>query len=158
MSADVAQILQVYASIGEQVMKDALDQVSATNKTVMSVRSEVISSETKDSLKIYARKYVELLEKGRGPTSKNPSPEMIQLLTEYAQARGMEKPESAAWAMAKKMNKEGDRTFRRGGRIVYSAELNKFVEELKAECTKVFKGSFLREVKNTWQQQSSNAQ
>lgn len=154
MSAEVSQILQAYASIGEQVVKDALDKVSATNKTVMSVRSEVISDDTKDSLKIYARKYVELLESGRRPTSKNPSPEMIQLLTEYAKARGMNKPESAAWGIAKKINKEGDKTYRAGGRVVYSDELNKFVEELKAEASKVFKGSFLREVKNTWQQQS----
>lgn len=150
MSAEITKLLTVYGSIGEQVLKDALDKVSATHKTVNSVRSQVVSTAQVDSLQLLAREFTELLEKGRGPTSKGPSPEMIEFLTDYAQARGMEDPKSAAWGMAKKMNKEGDRTFKAGGRDVYTNVLNKFVEELTAECSRVFAGVYLREVKQAF--------
>jgi hypothetical protein len=150
MSANIEEILQVYGSIGEQVLKDALDKVSATHKTIQSIRSEVVSTETKDILRFIGREYIQLLEIGRKPTTKGPSPEMIEMLTDYARARGFDKPESAAWAIAKTINKEGDRTFRMGGRDVYSSELNKFVEELKKECSKSFAGFYLSSVKNTF--------
>jgi len=150
MSANITQILQVYASIGEQVLRDALDKVSATHKTINSIRSEVTSTATEDRLQFIGRKYIEALETGRKPTSKGPSPEMIELLTEYAQARGMDNPKSAAWAIAKTINRDGDKTFRIGGRDVYSSELNKFVEELKGEISKTFAGFYLKEIKQAY--------
>lgn len=150
MSANITQILEVYGSIGEQLLKDAIDQVSATHRTVQSIRHEVISTETTDQLQFIGRKYIQGLETGIRPTDRGPSSEMIEMLTEYARARGMEKPESAAWAMAKTIQKKGDRTFRIGGRDVYSSELNKFVEELKEEIKKTFVGNYLTEIKHTF--------
>lgn len=146
----MVQVLKVYGSIGEQVLKDALDKVSATHKTVESVRSEVTETESTTSLKLFAREFVSLLEKGRKPTSKNPSPDMIQFLTDYARARGMEDPESAAWAIAKTINKEGDKTHRAGGRDVYSKELNKFVQEVIEAVTKEFKGFYISQIKQAF--------
>lgn len=150
MSANITQVLEVYGSIGEQLLKDALDQISATHRTVESIRHEVISTETSDTLQFIGRKYIQAVETGIRPTDKGPSSEMIELLTEYARARGMDKPESAAWAMAKTIQAKGDRTFRIGGRDVYSTELNKFVEELKEEIKKTFVGSYLTEIKQTF--------
>lgn len=150
MSANITQVLEVYGSIGEQLLKDAIDQVSATHRTVQSIRYEVTSTDTTDRLTFIGRKYIEGLETGIKPTTKGPSSEMIELLTEYAQARGMENPKSAAWAMAKTIQKKGDRTFRIGGRDVYSSELNKFVEELKEEVKKTFKGNYLSEIRQAF--------
>lgn len=150
MSADIAQILDIYGSIGEQLLKDAIDKVSATHRTVQSIRHEVTSSDTWDRLQFIGRKYIQALETGIKPSGKNPSPDMIEFLTEYAQARGMEDPKSAAWAIAKTILNKGDRTFRIGGRDVYSAELNKFVEELKAEITKTFVGNYVSEIKQAF--------
>lgn len=150
MSASIEQILQVYGSIGEQLLKDAVDQVSATHRTVESIRHEVTSGDTWDRLQFIGRKYIQGLETGIRPTDKGPSSEMIELLTEYARARGMENPTSAAWAIAKTIQKQGDRTFRVGGRDVYSSELNKFVEELKAEITKTFVGNYVTEIKQAF--------
>ena len=150
MSANITSVLTVYGSIGEQVLKDALDKVSATHKTVNSVRSEVTSTEKSDRLQLLAREFTELLETGRKPTSKGPSSEMIEFLTDYANARGMDNPKSAAWAIAKTINKEGDKTFRAGGRDVYTNVLNKFVEELKVECVKTFVGSTVNEIKQAF--------
>lgn len=141
MSADVAKMLDAYGTLGVLRIQQALESVNATGKTIKSVTHAVESDDTSDTLHIYARQWIELLEKGRGPTSKNPSPDMIRLLTEYAKARGMDKPESAAWAMAKSMNKKGDKTYQQGGRIVYSQVVAKLVEELKGAVKKeVFKG------------------
>lgn len=148
--ANMVQVLTVYGSIGEQVLKDSLDSVSATHKTVNSVRSEVTETEDTTKLQIFAREFVSLLESGRGPTDKNPSPDMIQFLTEYAQARGMEDPKKAAWAIAKTINKQGDKTHRSGGRDVYSAEMNKFVEEVIIAIQKEFVGFYVSEIKQTF--------
>lgn len=150
MSANITQVLEVYGSIGAQLLKDAIDQVSATHRTVESIRYEVLSTDTSDTLQFIGRKYIQALETGIRPTDKGPSSEMIELLTEYARARGMEDPKSAAWAMAKTIQKQGDRTFRIGGRDVYSSELNKFVEDLKKEVTKTFSGTYLQEIKRTF--------
>lgn len=147
---NIAQVLTVYGSIGGQVLKDSLDQISATNKTVQSVRSEVTETETTTRLQLFAREFTSLLEKGRRPTSKNPSPDMIKLLTEYAQARGMSDPESAAWAIAKTINKEGDKTHRQGGRDVYSKELDKFVKEVIDAIQKEFVGFYVNEIKQAF--------
>lgn len=127
---NITSILDKYGVIGVEVLKQAIQTVEATSKTANSIRYETESTDTKDRLLLIGRAYFELIEKGRRPTTKGPSPEMIDMLTDYAKARGMQKPESAAWAIAKTINKEGDKTYRSGGRIVYSDELSKFVDEL----------------------------
>lgn len=148
--SNMVQVLTVMGSIGEQTLKEALDKVSATHQTVNSVSSEVTETDYTVSLKLFARKYVGLLQTGRKPTTKNPSPEMIELLTEYAKARGMSKPESAAWAIAKTINKQGDKIFRSGGRDVYSTELDKFVEEVTQSVMKELSDFYVRELVNTF--------
>jgi hypothetical protein len=123
--ADLSDILQQQAEKGVQVFRDALRKVRASGRTDQSVRAEVSDK----GFKILSREFTDLLESGRRPTKKGPSPEMIERLTEYAQIRGMDKPESAAWGIAKKINKEGDRTFKKGGRDVYTKALDKFVDD-----------------------------
>lgn len=146
----MVQVLTVYGAIGEQVLKDAVDKVSATHKTIESIRSEITDTEKSTRLQLIAREWFSLIEKGRGPTSKGPSHEMIEFLTDYAQARGMSKPENAAWAIAKTINKKGDKTHRAGGRIVYSDELIKFVDEVIKAITNEFKGFYINEIKNAF--------
>jgi len=146
MSANLTDTLKAYGVIGVEVLRNAINQVEATGKTAQSIRFEVESSDTKDRLMLIGRAFFELIEKGRRPTDKGPSPEMISLLTDYARARGMDKPESAAWAIAKTINKEGDKTYRSGGRIVYSEDLSKFVEELIGVISKQVSKGYLTSV------------
>lgn len=150
MSANVQEILQAYGPIGVEVLKQAIASVEASGKTTQSIRFEVESTEKKDRLLLIGRAYFELIEKGIRPSGKNPSPDMIKFLTEYATARGMDKPESAAWGIAKTILKEGDKTYRSGGRLVYSPELIKFVEEVKAVIVKEFKRGYLLEIKGAF--------
>lgn len=151
MFAEVSNVLAQYGPIGVDVLRNAIAQVEATGKTSQSIRYEV----SEDRLLLIGRAYFSLIEKGRKPTAKGPSREMIDFLTEYAKARGMDKPESAAWGIAKTINKEGDKTFRAGGRLVYSPELDKFVDELKSAIARAFAGAYTVEVKKYFSGSSS---
>lgn len=141
-------ILKAYAPIGVDVVKKALEEVRATGKTINSVKAEVSKNGSVDRLQILARPYTNRIEKGIGPTTKGPSAEMIASLTEYARARGMDKPESAAWALAKKIQKEGDKTHKRGGRIVYSDDIDKFTKEVIGKVKNNWKVIFTSTIKN----------
>jgi len=144
------KILQYYAPIGVRIVQGALEAVRATGKTIQSVKAVVSQDKGTDRLQIVARPYTNRVEKGVGPTTKGPSSEMIKSLTEYARARGFDKPESAAWGLAKKIQKEGDKTHKQGGRIVYSDDVDKFVDSLKKSCKSEAKIKFTNTIKNAF--------
>ena len=146
-----AELLNSYGQIGVEVLRNSIAGLEATGRTAASIRYE--SSE--DRLTIYGRAYFELIEKGIRPSGKSPSRQMIEFLTDYARARGMDNPESAAWAIAKTILKKGDRTYRSGGRIVYSPELDKFVEELKSAIGKEFSVMYITHIKKAFNGGSS---
>jgi len=152
----IADTLEAYGPIGVQVLQDAISGLDASGKTAQSIRYEVVSTERTDTLYLIGRQYFSLLEKGIRPSGKNPPPEMIAQLTEYAKARGMSDPESAAWGIAKKILKEGDKTFNQGGRIVYSDDLDKFVQELKSYAAQVFAKGYLTEVTGAFKSGSND--
>lgn len=148
-------ILDRYGPIGVDVLKNALNSVRATGKTQASISFKVTSTNDYDKLTFFAREFMELIEKGRRPTTKKPSPEMIENLAEYARARGITslkgkpaKPEQVAWAIATVINREGDKTYRMGGRVVYSELLDKFIDELKEVLKKDFVLSFRNNLKS----------
>jgi len=147
---DFNATLTAYGQLGVQLLQDAIAQVEATGKTAQSIRYEVDTSGAVDRLQLIGRAYFSLMEKGIRPSNKNPSPEMIAFLTDYAKARGMKDPEKAAWGIAKTILKEGDQTHKRGGRVVYSDELTKFVEELKTAIAKIYSKQVLAEIKGTF--------
>lgn len=146
----IPEILNGWGVIGTEKIKQDLTKVQATGKTVNSVRYEVEKKGTVDRLTFYAREWTKLIEEGRGPTTKGPSPEMIESLTEYARARGMDNPKSAAWAIAKKINKEGDKTKKQGGRIVYSGTVEKLADEITADVKKQFTTKFMQTIKGSF--------
>lgn len=153
---NISETLEQYGVIGVEVLKQAIADIEASGRTANSIRYEVTTSDTKDRLTFYGRAYFDLIEKGIRPSGKNPSPGMIAFLTEYARNRGMENPESAAWAIAKTILKEGDKTHRQGGRVVYSDDLAKFVDELKQAIAKQVSKGFLTEVVGAFKSGSSN--
>jgi len=138
-------VLTTYGQIGVNVLRNSIP--NASGKTRDSIRFVV---EEDENLLLIGRKYFELLEKGRGPTSKNPSPEMIENLTEYARARGMENPKSAAWAIAKKLNRDGDKTHRAGGRVLYSDVMDTFTQDLAKALKEDYGKTLSKEIKNAF--------
>ena len=141
---------QKYGTVAVRIVQTALEQVRASGKTIQSVKAIIIEDKGVDRFQIVARPYTNRIEQGIGPTTKGPSREMIKSLTEYAQARGMDKPESAAWGLAKKIQKEGDRTFKKGGRIVYSDDVDKLVKEMTNDIKKEVRIKFTRTIKNSF--------
>jgi len=148
--AEVKEILNTYGQIGVERVKQLLETVRATGKTINSVTYEVSTNQNMDRLQIKARPFTSAIETGVSPTSKGVHPDMIKSLTEYAKARGFDKPESAAWGMAKKIQKEGDKTYKAGGRDVYSSGVIKLANEIKAEIAKEFKIKSSTFIKNTF--------
>ncbi len=146
----VPEILNTYGQIGVARVKQLLEVVRATGKTIDSVKYEVTKTGTMDRLVIKARPFTSAIETGVSPTKKGVSSEMIQSLTEYAQARGMDNPKSAAWAIAKTIQKEGDKTYKRGGRDVYSSGVLELVDEIKKEIRKEWKIKATSLIKNTF--------
>ena len=141
---------QKYGTVAVRIVQTALEQVRASGKTIQSVKAIISEDKGVDRFQIVARPYTNRIEQGIGPTTKGPSREMIKSLTEYAQARGMDKPESAAWGLAKKIQKEGDRTFKKGGRIVYSDDVDKLVKEITNDIKKEVRIKFTRTIKNSF--------
>lgn len=152
----IADTLEAYGPIGVEVLREAIASIEASGRTAQSIRYEVTSTDKVDRLTFYGRAYFQLIEKGIKPSGKNPSPDMIRFLTDYARARGMDNPESAAWGIAKKILKEGDKTYQQGGRIVYSDDMDKFVKELITYATKVFAKGYLTSVASAFKSGSNN--
>lgn len=150
MAESVKDILKAFGPIGVQAYKNDLERVRATGKTIDSVRFETKSENGVDSITFLARQWTSKLEEGIGPTTKGPSREMIESLTEYATARGMENPKKAAWALAKVIQAKGDKTHRQGGRIVYSDTTEKLVKDMKKEVTKNFTTKFMQTIKGAF--------
>lgn len=132
--------LKTYGQIGEQVLKQAIAALDATGKTQASIHFTV---DEEDTLRFYAREFTPLLEKGIRPSTKKPSKEMIDAMTEYAKARGFDNPEKAAWAISVKQLKDGDKTYQQGGRVVYSDVMDTFTQDLKVAISKDFKKTII---------------
>lgn len=138
-------VLKTYGQIGTEVIKKAVAPHDATGKTQQSIRFVVDEQEQK--LMFFAREFFKLLEKGIKPSDKKPSKEMIEMMTEYARARGFDNPEKAAWAISVNQLKKGDKTHRQGGRIVYSDVMGTFAEDLKKDLAKEFGKSIIDNIK-----------
>lgn len=138
--------LKTYGQIGVEVLKQAIAPHDASGKTRASIRFVV--DEQEGTLSFLARQFTELLEKGIKPSTKKPSKEMIESMTEYARARGFKDPEKAAWAISVKQLKEGDKTHKAGGRVVYSDVMDTFANDLKEALKKDFSKTIREEIRN----------
>jgi hypothetical protein len=148
----IENILNKYGQVGVQLLKNAISELRATGKTERSLRYEVEEEKGRTTLKIYGREFFKALETGRKPAEQSGPPGFPERLEEYMQARGFQSKVSKKgvkywrigdnWysgkSLAYKINTQGDRTYRTGGRQVYSDDLSKFVEELKREVKDAF--------------------
>ena len=146
----LVSVLKTYGQIGVKVLRQAIASQDATGKTAASIRFVVQENKGEEALTFYARQYFDLLEKGIRPSSKRPSKEMIESMTEYARARGFTNPEKAAWAISIKQLSKGDTTHRQGGRILYSDDMNTFVKELGRELAEEYGKDLAGQYKNAF--------
>lgn len=154
----VVNTLNRYGALGVQAIKSAVQKVSATGESAESVRYEVKGTQDKDTLRILARSFFSAIETGRGPRKSNEYQGFDNKMMEYMQARGIgsdlpeKKRKQLAKFLAYKINKEGDRTFKAGGRKVYSPVVDKLVDEIRQAVRKDIMKFALLEIRNGVQQ------
>jgi len=139
------QILTQFGLLGTEALRKDVQKVSATGQTADSIRFEIQRKDNGNYIfRLLGRQYFSTLETGRGPRKSSEYGEFDLNLLEYMKARGIgqdlseKKQKQLAKFLAYKINKEGDQTFKKGGRIVYSDTLTKFKEELTRAITKDF--------------------
>ncbi len=113
-------IEQLLAENGLQLVRDIQFNMSsagqnATNETAQSLTIEVKKEGTKVKLTLSARPFFMTVQTGRRPTpDKKPSRKMIDNITRWVNARGMD--EAAVWAIATTIQKKGTKLWQDGGR------------------------------------------
>ncbi len=132
----LTEILTHYGSVGTEALKNDVSKVSATGETEKSIRFEVVVKQFVTSLTYYGRKFFKAIETGRGPRKTTQDSGFKDYMLKYMQARGIgsdlspKKRENLAKFLVLKINKEGDQTFKNGGRVVYTPTLEKLKEEI----------------------------
>jgi hypothetical protein len=133
----IQETLEAYGKLGVQLLQGVVPK--ATGKTAESIRYEVYPNQ----LVIYARAFFQALETGRGPRRSSEYGGFDNSLLEWMKAKGVgadlneKKRKQLARFLAYKINKDGDKTFKRGGKDVYSQVVAKFIEELTNEIIKI---------------------
>lgn len=93
----------------ESLKTDLIHSMQAKGKYATGQAARQITIDTNgDNAQLQLPGYIQLLETGRGPTSKNALPgipPMIDRIKQWCQAKGI--PEHAAWAIKKSIDKKG---------------------------------------------------
>jgi len=106
--------------------------MNVTGKTAQSFEYRITTEGSKTSIEILANQFASVVETGRKPTpEKKPSRSMIQNITDWVEARGLES--SLVWAIATQINKEGTKLWQAGGRKdIYTLPFEEFVKTLES--------------------------
>lgn len=146
-------VLNKYGQIGVKVLKQAIAPIDATGKTQASIRYVV---DGEDSLKLIGRAFFHAIETGRGPRRSDEDMGFKDNMLEYMKARGIgadlseKKREQLEKFLVLKINKEGDSTYKKGGRVIYSDVMETFKKELVDEIKKDFGLTIKEQLKQTF--------
>jgi len=165
----ITDVLNRYGKLGVEGLQDAVHPLSATGKTERSIHYDLSHKGTVYTLRFLARQFFSAMETGRGPRKVSSYGGFDKGLEEYLDARGLPSKVSKSgvkywkikdsWVSAKslahKINKEGDATYRAGGRTIYSPFLDKLVQELKREVARDYIHSSLTRMKNAFRNQQA---
>jgi hypothetical protein len=93
----------------ETLKTDVINSLQANGKYATGqTAKEIIIVDDGNNLQLQLPGYIQELEAGRGPTSKNAvagNPPMIQRIQQWCQAKGI--PDKAIWAIKKSIDKKG---------------------------------------------------
>lgn len=158
---DIVRVLTDFGKLGVMALRKDVQKVSATGKTADSIRFAVSVEGNGDiTLQLLGRKFFKALETGRGPRKFSAYQEFDLHLEEYLKAKGLPQKRSKSgvvyfkmgesWVSAKslahKINRDGDRVFRQGGRKVYSDTLVKLAREIKSAIVSEYPKFVIREI------------
>lgn len=103
----------IRANLASTGTNATLNTSNSVSRSVSQVGSKIVLTV------VGSRPFFPTVETGSKPSTKNPSPDMIQSLTEWAQARNL--PKEAVWGVAKNILKDGSKLWQKGGRSdIYS--------------------------------------
>lgn len=127
MVVDTLQILSQYGnSVVAQIRNNlASTGTSATGKTARSLRFEVKNEGFKQTLSVFGKPFIMVVETGRKPTPQytKPSKEFVASIKEWADTKGLGK---FAYGIAKSIHQKGTALYRKGGRTdIISSVVNK---------------------------------
>lgn len=130
------EVFDTYGKLGVEAIRQDVSRLSASGKTAKSVRYEIQEEGDVTKLTYLAREYFSTLETGRGPRKSDKDGGFKDNMLEYMKERGIgsnlskKKQENLAKFLVLRINREGDETFKRGGRVVYSPTVEKLAEEV----------------------------
>jgi hypothetical protein len=146
------EIFNVIQSEAIQLVGNTRSNISATGQnatgeTANSLRVQVTQEGNKYRMQLFGRPFFRTIETGRRPTpDKKPSREMVDNIRAWCDARGIN--ESAAWAIATKINKQGTYLWRQGGRRdVITPAIDVFLNDVSAELLESQADSFVLAIK-----------
>lgn len=123
-----------YGKLAVEKIKANLEASKATGKTQESVSYRV---EGNTLTVVGARPYFATVQTGSKPSSKLPSPEMLETIKEWMEARGMK---GSPWGIAKTILKEGSNLWKAGGRKdIYSNVAEEIQNQVREEISKMGK-------------------
>lgn len=146
-------MLELYKKLaeqGEDVLRGAVEKVSATGETKKSIHSTV----NPDGFTLLARGFFETMETGRGPRKGTEKAEFEGRMLKWMAARGIgagltdKKKKQLARFFTLRINRDGDKTHKQGGREVYSKELGAFIDQAIKEVTKEFVSEIMLDIRN----------
>lgn len=163
-------ILIKYGKIGKELLKASISQLRTTGGTEKSIGFSVTSEKKSAKLVIYGRKFFQTLEAGRPPRKSSTYGEFDKSLEKYLEAKSLQKKTTKSgkvyyrlgnsWMTPKSLayliNKKGDKTFRAGGRELYSDKMTELSREIKKEVVDDFKGYFRTEISKYFKNANTN--
>jgi hypothetical protein len=169
MESTVA-ILVKYGKIGKELLKSSISSLRTTGETEKSIGFRVTSGKKFAKLVIFGRKFFQTLESGRSPRKSSTYGEFDKSLEKYLEAKSLQKKTTKSgkvyyklgnsWMTPKSLayliNKKGDKTYREGGRELYSNKLSDLTREIKKEVIEDYKGYFRTEIKKYFKNANVN--
>jgi len=148
-------LLNQYGKLGVEMLQQAVESVSATHKTQRSIRYEAsVQDEDFYQLAFFARGFFSAMETGRGPRRSTTPGGFNENLEDWMRARGIgsdldeKKFKNLAKFLAYKINKEGDATHKKGGRVVYTPTVKKLLDEITCAVKQEFVASTITRIKH----------
>ena len=128
-------VLNTYGQIGVQIMKQAVAPYRASGQTEDSISYKVEAVLNSDQLGLffYARDFITTLETGRGPRKNSQQSDFKDNIEDWMRIRGIgsglneKKFKQLARFLTYKINRDGDKLFQKGGRDLFSNDLQKLL-------------------------------
>lgn len=155
----IVSLVQILTGYGQNVVNDIRSNLSstgtnATGKTSSSIRYTITEEGSKTILEVSGRPFVFTVETGRGPRRSSQSHGVVNHIREWMDAKGVgsglseAKKDSLARFLTWRINKEGTRLYKKGGRVDIIGEVvnTSLYDKITKELLETFTKAYMDEV------------